>query len=81
MSGEKGATMARYTEYEVVHYNEREDGRVEPAGYERLVLSREEAVELSFMALVVVGRGSNGKPIVMHEGRHAQFDAHLGWLS
>jgi len=71
----------KYGSYEVVHYNTRSDGRVEPAGVERLVLSHEEAVELSYMALVVVGRGSNGKPIVMHEGRHAQFDAHLGWLS
>ena len=73
--------MARFKEYEVVYYNERKDGRVEPAGYERRVLSREEAVELSFMALVVVGRGSKGDPIVMHEGQHMQFDAHLGWVS
>ena len=71
----------RYREYEVVHYNERSDGRVEPAGFERLVLSEEEARELSFMALVVDGRGFDGSPIVMHEGRHVQFDAHLGWLS
>jgi len=71
----------KYGSYEVVHYNTRSDGRIEPAGIERLVLSHEEAVELSYMALVVVGRGSEGNPIVMHEGKHAQFDAHLGWLS
>jgi len=67
--------------YEVVYYREREDGRIEPAGHEERVLTPEEALELSWSALVLSGRGFDGSPIVIHEGKHCQFDAHLGWLS
>lgn len=72
----------RYREYEVVHYNTRSDGRIEPAGMERLVLTREEAVEMSYSAIVVsLDAGIRGSRTYIHEGRHAQFDGHLGWLS
>ena len=72
----------KYGTYEVVHYNERKDGRVEPAGMERLVLTREEAVELSYSAIVIsLSAGINGSRTYIHEGRHAQFDGHLGWIS
>lgn len=71
----------KYNEYQVIHYNVRKDGRIEPAGTEKLVLTREEAVELSFTALVVSrAMGFGGEPIVLHEGKHAQFDGHLGWF-
>jgi len=72
----------KYGSYQVVHYNARSDGRIEPAGTERLVLSREEAVELSYSAIVIsMGEGIGGSRTYIHEGRHAQFDGHLGWLS
>ena len=74
--------MAKYSSYEVVHVRSRDDGRVEPAGRERLVLSREEAMELSYTAIVVsLAEGFGGKPVYIFEGRHAQFDGHLGWVS
>jgi hypothetical protein len=68
--------------YQVIHYNQRPDGRIEPAGTERLVLSREEALELSYSAIVVsMGEGIRGSRTFIHEGKHSQFDGHLGWLS
>lgn len=73
--------MARYNEYQIIHYNTRSDGRIEPSGTERVVLTREEAIELSFTAIVVSMEGFGGKPVYLFEGRHAQFDGHLGWLS
>ena len=74
--------MSRYSEYDVIHYNRRKDGRIEPAGRERRVMTNEEAIELSFTALVIAkAMGFGGEPIIMHEGKHAQFDVHLGWVS
>lgn len=74
--------MCKYASYEVVYVKNREDGRVEPAGRERLVLSHEEAVELSYSAIVVnLSRGFGGNATYIFEGKHAQFDGHLGWLS
>ena len=76
--------MARknYREYQVVHINERQDGRVEPAGSERVVLTPEEAIELSYTAIVVsLAEGFGGTPTYIFEGKHSQFDGHLGWLS
>ena len=74
--------MAKYSSYEVVHIRNRKDGRVEPAGRERLVLSREEAIELSYSAIVVsLSQGFGGSATYIFEGKHAQFDGHLGWLS
>lgn len=72
----------KYGTYEVVHYNTRNDGRIEPAGRERLVLTNEEALAMSFQAIVVsLSEGFSGKPVYLFEGRHAQFDGHLGWIS
>ena len=75
--------MARYGRYEVIHYNERPDGRIEPAGRESAVLTTEEAVELSYTAIVVClsAEGFGGQMTFLHEGKHCQFDGHLGWLS
>ena len=76
--------MARhnYENYDVIYYDQRKDGRIEYTGRERRVLTRDEAIELSFSAIVVsLAEGFNGKPIYIHEGKHAQFDAHLGWVS
>lgn len=74
--------MAKYSSYEVVYVKNREDGRVEPAGRERLVLTHEEAVELSWDAIVVsLAQGFGGSATYIFEGKHAQFDGHLGWLS
>jgi len=66
----------KYETYRVHHINHRKDGRVEPAGTEFLVLAPEEALELSFTALVVSRQG-----FVMSEGKHVKFDPHLGWTS
>ena len=66
----------KYESYRVNHYKERRDGRIEPAGTEMLVLTREEALELSFTAVVVSRQG-----FVMSEGKHVKFDPHLGWTS
>lgn len=72
----------KYGTYQVVHYNTRSDGRIEPSGTERVVLSREEAIELSHSAIVIsMSEGIGGSRTYIHEGRHAQFDGHLGWLS
>lgn len=74
--------MARYNEYQVIHYHQRADGRIEPRGAERVVLSHEEAVELSFSAIVVsLAEGINGARTYIFEGKHAQWDGHLGWIS
>lgn len=73
--------MARYNEYRIVHYNQRRDGRIEPAGTERAVLTREEALALSHEAIVVSFESFGGKPTYIFEGKHAQFDGHLGWIS
>ena len=74
---------AKYGRYEVNYYNERNDGRIEPAGKERVVLTREEAVRLSYTAVVVAldAEGFGGSKTVIIEGRHCQFDPHNGWLS
>lgn len=66
----------KYATYKVNHINHRKDGRVEPAGSEFLVLTPEEALELSFTAIVVSNAG-----FVMSEGKHVAFDPHLGWTS
>jgi len=72
----------KYQSYEVVHYKVRNDGRVEPAGIERVVLTHEEAIELSHTAIVLnMSEGIGGKRTAIVEGKHCQFDAHLGWLS
>lgn len=72
----------KYQSYEVVHYNVRNDGRIEPSGTERVVLTREEAIELSHTAIVLnMSEGIGGKRTAIVEGKHMQFDAHLGWLS
>jgi hypothetical protein len=72
----------KYQSYEVVHYNVRSDGRIEPAGIERVVLTREEAIEMSHTAIVLsMSNGIGGKRTAIVEGKHCQFDAHLGWLS
>lgn len=75
--------MARFGRYEVIHYKKRRDGRIEPAGRERMVLSPEEAVELSYTAIVVClsAEGFGGSMTLIHEGKHCQFDSHLGWVS
>lgn len=72
----------KYASYRVHHYNRRPDGRIEPTGVERVVLSREEAIALSFTALVVSeSEGFGGSQLVLHEGQYRQFDPHLGWTS
>ena len=72
----------RYSSYEVVHYRERADGRIEPAGKERLVLTYEEALELSHTAIVVsLSEGFGGSRTALVSGRHCQFDPRNGWLS
>ena len=71
----------KYQSYDIVHYRQRNDGRIEPAGRERLVLSREEALDLSYTALVIAREGFGGSQVVLHEGKHAQYDPHLGWVS
>ena len=65
----------KYESYKVSYYNKRHDGRVEPAGTETLVLTREEALEMSFAAVVVSRQG-----FVISEGKHVKFDPHLGWV-
>lgn len=72
----------KYQSYRVVHYRNRPDGRIEPAGSERVVLTREEALELSYSAIVITDAiGIGGSRTAIVEGRHCQFDGHLGWLS
>lgn len=72
----------KYAGYDIMHYRKRDDGRIEPAGVERLVLSNEEALAMSFTAIVVsLAEGIGGSRTYIHEGKHAQFDGHLGWLS
>ena len=78
----KEEEMARYNEYQVIHINERSDGRVEQAGTERVVMTYEEALAMSHSAIVVsMERGFGGSATYIFEGRHAQFDGHLGWPS
>jgi hypothetical protein len=68
--------------YQVIHYNQRSDGRIEPAGMERRALTKEEAQALSYSAIVVsLTPGFEGSATYLFQGRHAQFDGHLGWLS
>jgi len=71
----------KYRDYQIIHYRNRSDGRIELSGTERAVLSREEALELSYSAIVMSFESIGGKPVYIHEGKHAQFDGHLGWTS
>lgn len=64
----------KYERYEVHHFKKRRDGRVELAGIETRVLTESEAMELSYMAIVVTRSKS-----VIYEGRHMQPDLHLNW--
>ena len=73
--------MCRYQEYTVIYVNEREDGRIEHVGSERLVLSSEEIEALSWSAIVVTGRTMGGMVNYVYEGRHAQADGRNGWIS
>lgn len=74
--------MKGYSEYKVLHYNARKDGRIEYTGAERLVLTPEEAERMSYTAVVVSkAMGFGGEPIAIVNGKHAQFDMHLGWVS
>ena len=72
----------KYASYEVHHYNTRNDGRIEPAGVERLVLSHEEAISLSHTAIVVsLAEGFGGSRTALVFGKHCQFDPRNGWVS
>ena len=72
----------KYPNYDVIYYNVRNDGRIELAGKEERTLSYEQAVKLSYTALVISKKlGFNGEPIGLFEGKHCQFDRHLGWVS
>jgi len=73
--------MCKYREYTVIYVNEREDGRIERAGSERLVLTPEEIQELSWCAIVVTGYTMGGMVDYVYEGRHAQADGRNGWIS
>jgi len=73
--------MCRYKEYTVIYVNEREDGRIERVGSERLVLTPEEIEELSWSAIIVTGMSMGGMVNYVHEGRHAQADGRNGWIS
>ena len=73
--------MCRYRDYTVIYVNEREDGRIERVGSERLVLTPEEVEEVSWQAIVVTGRTFEGMVSYVYEGRHAQADGRNGWIS
>lgn len=60
----------KYTSYEITYFNERKDGRVEPAGRERKVLSREEAIALSDRAAVEVLNGLQHTGIFIVKGEN-----------
>ena len=60
--------MCKFASYEVTYYNERRDGRIEPAGRERLVLTREAAIEMSECAIVEVLDGIRNTGIFIVNG-------------
>ena len=69
--------------YDVINYRKRPDGRIEPLGKpERRNLTRAQAEALSHTAIVIsTTSGSDGSRFYIHQGKHARFDSHLGWLS